>query len=123
MLKKIFEDKKLRADVILVASLLVVLLSVFIITSLNREEGNTVRVSIYNELVGEYRLDKDGEYALNGGTHVLKIEGGYVYMKEASCVGFQDCVMTGRISLVGDKIICLPYGITVEIVGEGDGLI
>jgi hypothetical protein len=44
-------------------------------------------------------------------------------MKEASCPGFQDCVQKGRISIVGERIVCLPYYLIVEIVGEGDGLI
>lgn len=123
MLKKIFADKKLRADIILVASLLVVLLSAFLIISLNTEQGDKVVVSVNGNVVGEYPLSRDGEFVLNGGTHVLVIENGQAYMKEASCPGFQDCVQKGRISIVGERIVCLPYYLIVEIVGEGDGLI
>lgn len=121
MLKKILEDKKLRSDIILIGTLLVIGLSVFLFMFFTREDGDRVVVSVGGKVVAEYSLSVDGVYYLNDGTNVLVIEGGYVYMREANCPGFQDCVEAGRISKVGQSIVCLPNELIVEIVGEKDG--
>ena len=122
MLKKILENKKTLSDIILVAVLLVISLSVFLVFYLTRTEGDTVVVSVDGVKVAEYPLSIDGVYYLNGGTNVLVIEDNKAYIREANCPGYQDCVETGRIRYVGEKIVCLPNKLMVEIVGEGDGL-
>lgn len=122
MLKKILENKKLLSDIILVGILLIVSLSVFLIYFLNRTEGSIVVVTVDNKVIGEYSLEVDGIYYLNGGTNVLVIEDGCAYIREANCPGYQDCVETGKIRYVGEQIVCLPNMLRVEIVGEGDGL-
>lgn len=123
MLKKILENKKLLSDIILVGVLLLVSLSVFLIWYLNGTDGSTAVVSVDGDVVAEYSLAIDGVYYLNGGTNVLVIEDGAAYIREANCPGYQDCVETGRISRVGETIVCLPNKLVVEIVGEGDELI
>lgn len=122
MLKKILENKKMLSDIILVAVLLVISLSVFLVFYLTRTEGDTVVVSVDGVKVAEYPLSIDGVYYLNGGTNVLVIEDNKAYIREANCPGYQDCVEQGRISFVGESIVCLPNKVIVEIVGEGDGL-
>lgn len=123
MLKKILENKKLLYDLILIAVLLVVSLSVLLFMFLTKEEGATAVVSIDGRKVAEYPLSIDGTYYLNDGTNVLVIENGYAYMREATCPGYQDCVEAGKKSFVGEKIVCLPNKVIVEIVGEGEELI
>lgn len=120
-IKKILENKKLRSDLILVAVLLVVSLSVFLIFYLNRTEGSTVVVSVDGKKVAEYPLSVDGTFYLNNGTNVLVIENGYAYISEANCPGFQDCVEEGKKHFVGETITCLPNKLIVEITGEGEG--
>lgn len=121
MLKKILEDKKLRSDIILIGTLLIVSLSVFLFMALNSRTGDRVVVSVGGHRVAEYSLAVDGVYYLNNGTNVLVIKDGYAYMREATCPGFQDCVESGRISKVGQTIVCLPNQVMVEIVGDGEG--
>ena len=121
MLKKILEDKKLRSDIILIGTLLIVSLSVFLFMALNSKTGDRVVVSVGGRQVAEYSLAVDGVYYLNNGTNVLVIKDGYAYMREATCPGFQDCVESGRISKVGQTIVCLPNQVIVEIVGDGEG--
>ncbi|MBQ7327325.1 MAG: NusG domain II-containing protein [Clostridia bacterium] len=123
MLKKILENKKLLSDIILIGVLLIVSLSVFLIWYLSGTDGSTAVVTVDGKRVGEYSLAIDGVYYINDGTNVLAIEDGKAYMKEASCPGYQDCVETGKISRVGETIVCLPNKVVVEIVGEGDELI
>ena len=122
MLKKILGDKKLLADVILVASLLLVSLSVFLIISLTREQGAYAVVTVDGAVVGEYSLSIDGEFSLNGGTNTLVIKDGKAFVSYASCPDGL-CVNQGKISSVGERIVCLPNKLMVEIVGEGEELI
>ncbi len=121
MLKKILENKKLCSDIILIGVLLIVGLSVLLVMFFTREEGSTVVVYVDAERVAEYSLSVDGVYYLNNGTNTLVIENGEAYMRDATCpdkFSKNGCVNTGKISFVGQKIICLPNKIIVEIVGE-----
>ena len=122
MLEKFLGNKKLIADIILIASVLVVGLSVFLIVNSTREEGNLVRVSVDGRQVAEYPLSVDGEYTLNGGTNVLVIKNGRAYMKYASCPDGL-CVNQGEAYMLGQKIVCLPNRVMVEVVGEGEEII
>ena len=122
MIKNIIANKKLLADIILIAVLLVVGISVLLVANLTKEEGDMVVVSVDGRIVAEYPLSLDATYYLNNGTNVLVIEDGCAYMREANCPGYQDCVETGKIRYVGQSITCLPNHIVVEIVGEGEGV-
>lgn len=126
MFKKILENKKLLSDIILIAVILIVSLSVLLIVFLTREEGNTVVVYVDGDKVAEYPLSVDGVYYLNNGTNTLVIEDGVAYMRDATCPDKftgNGCVNTGKISYVGQKIVCLPNKLIVEIVGEGEGIV
>lgn len=116
MLEKIFGNKKLLADMILIAVLLILALSAFIITELLREDGAFVRVSVDGEVVAEYPLSEDGEYSLNGGTNILVIKNGKAYIGWADCPR-QICVKDGSISRTGERITCLENRVVVEVIG------
>lgn len=126
MLKKFLEDKKLRSDIILIGVLLIISLSVLLFVFLTREEGAIADVYVDGVKVAEYPLSIDGVYYLNNGSNVLVIENGTAYMREANCpdkFSKNGCVNTGKISYVGQTIVCLPNKIIVEIVGEGEGIV
>ena len=113
--------KRLYADIILILGLLLVLLSVFFIMRLGAAKGELVRVTVDNQLVGEYSLAEDGEYPLNGGTNLLVISSGEAFVSRADCPD-KVCVHTGRISLAGERIVCLPYKLEIRVVApDGDG--
>ena len=122
MIKKLLANKRLLADVILIASLLVLSLSVFLITSLSREEGAVAVVSVDGTVVAEYPLSRDGEYSLNGGTNILAIKDGAAFMKDADCPD-KLCIHQKKKSKTGERIVCLPNRVMVEIEGEGEELI
>lgn len=49
----------------------------------------------------------------------VKISGGAAYVLKSDCKG-QDCVKAGKISKVGEMIVCLPNKVVMKIVGDGD---
>lgn len=116
MLNKVTK-KKILFDAILVLVLLAISLSVYFFVFLGRDEGSVVRVSVNGEVAGEYPLYVDAEYTLNGGTNVLRIEGGMAYMTYADCPK-QRCVNRGRVYLVGYSIDCMHNRIRVEVIGD-----
>lgn len=122
MQKKIFGNKKPVADIVLIATILVIALSVFLITELFSKDGELVRVSIDGEVVAEYSLSADAEYSLNGGSNILVIEKGEAYIKWANCPR-QICVKDGKISKIGQRITCLENRIVVEVIGDGDEIL
>jgi hypothetical protein len=127
MLKKILGNKKLIADVILVTSLLVIALSVFLIISLTERDGAFAVVTVDGEQVAKYSLDRDGEYSINGGSNILVIRDGEAYISYADCPD-KTCVhgngvFGGKISSAGQRIICLPNRVMVEIVGTEEEIL
>ena len=123
MLKKILGDRRLIADVILIASLLVMSLSVFFAFFITRVEGNAVQVTVDNKVVGIYSLSIDGVYHINNGTNILVIEDGYAYLSYSKCPD-QTCVFGksshgNKISYVNQKSVCLPNNVVITVIGDG----
>lgn len=108
--------RRLFADLLLVLVLVALSLSVFFVARSQREEGDVVAVLVDGECVARYSLAESGEYSLNGGTNILVIEGGEAYIASADCPDHL-CVRSGRISLVGDRVVCLPNRVVIEIRG------
>ncbi|MBE6596235.1 MAG: NusG domain II-containing protein [Ruminococcaceae bacterium] len=115
-------EKKRRIfyDVLLISVLLCLSLCLLLVTFLTKRSGELVCVEVNGEAVAEYRLSEDGEYSLNGGTNLLKIENGEAYLTYADCPD-KTCVKTGRIRYVGQSIVCLPNKVTVVVRGSGSG--
>ena len=125
MIKKLLENKKLLADIILVAVILVIGLSAWLIYEFTKEDVDvddaSVVVSVDGKQIASYPLNKDGTYVLNGGSNTIVIRNGTVRMLEATCPDKNSgdgCVKQGKISKKGETIICLPNKLIVEIVGE-----
>ena len=108
--------KKIVADAILVCALLLVSLSAFLIMNATRRDGAYARVTVDGEEVMRCPLSEDGEYSLNGGTNLLVIEDGQARVVYASCPDGL-CINQGEISMSGERIVCLPNRVMVEIVG------
>ena len=106
--------KKHRTDIIVIASLLIISLVVVLVVNLTKEEGAYAEVAINGVTVGEYSLEIDGVYSLNGGTNVLTIENGVAYMSYSNCPDHV-CENMGKVRYVGETITCLPNRITITI--------
>ena len=108
-----------RIDIIVIASLLLLSLIVLLVISLAKKEGAIARVEIGGEIVGEYPLDVNKEYSLNGGTNILVIKDGAAYMTYSECPD-HTCERVGKIKFVGETIVCLPNKVSVTIIGNSD---
>lgn len=49
----------------------------------------------------------------------VKISGGAAFVLKSDCKG-QDCVKAGKISKVGEMIVCLPNKVVIKIIGDGE---
>ncbi len=109
-------------DIILIASILVIALTALLFIELNKEEGAYVIVTVGKEEVARYSLSKDGEYELNGGTNILKIENGEAFMIWANCptLGSTRCTHQGKISRTTEQIVCQINELIVTVYGAED---
>ncbi len=97
--------------VIAFAVLLLIAVSFFAVFFL-KKGGKTITVKQNNATVYEGKLSEDREVKLKGNTLIIK--NGNAYMKCADCKN-QICVLTGKISNVGESIVCLPNKVIAEI--------
>ncbi len=110
-----------KKDFILIGAILAVILIAFAVITLTKQDGAYVVVKVNGQEVAKYSLGEEGEYELNGGTNILRIEGGKAYLTDASCPDHL-CVNQGKIDQTGETITCLPNKLTVTVYGaEDDG--
>ena len=113
-------NRKLRADVIVIVSLLLLALALYLALNSSRREGGVAVVRVNGVETERYSLLQNGSFPLNGGTNILVIEDGYAWMSEANCPD-HICVRQGKIHYTGQVITCLPNRLTVTIEGGEDG--
>ena len=106
--------RKIVFDLLLIAVLLLVSLSVYFVFNAVTEAGSVVRVYKGNRVVAEYPLSVDGEYSVGDG-NVIRIENGEAYMASADCPD-KWCMYQGKICDVGERVTCLPNKVMFEIV-------
>ena len=114
--KQMKTNKRYFYDVILIALLLIVFLSLYFFVYKKDDTGAVAIVYLENEVIGEYPLSLDGEYSLNGGTNIIKIEDGEAYMLYANCPDGW-CKNQGKIAILGERITCLPNRVMIVIEG------
>ena len=113
--------KRLIFSIILILTLLTVGVSLFLTIKLTSKRGDSVNVYIKGEKVATYSLLTNAEYSLNGGTNVIVIKDGAVYMKHADCPK-ETCVSQRGCRFIGQTIVCLPNNVVVKVTGNGDGI-
>ena len=106
-------------DIIVIGGILLTALASFLVIELTKEPGSEVIVKIDGNEVARYSLLIDDEYELNNGTNILCIKNGEAYLIDASCPDHL-CVKQGKISKNGETITCLPYKLTVTVIGGED---
>lgn len=105
-----------KRDWSLIGGLLFLALVLWGALALFRREGAYVVVRVDGRETARYSLTRDGEYPLNGGTNVLRIQDGKAWLVSADCPDLL-CVKQGKICYEGQTITCLPNRLTVTVCG------
>ena len=115
---------RLKRDIILVLSMVIIAAAAFLIINFAvkkdgsyaviKVDGNVIKTLDLNS--GETTIEVNG---YQGGVNKVVINDGKVSMTEADRPDGL-CVKTGKISRVGETIVCLPHRVVVEIKGSQD---
>lgn len=109
-----------KRDFILIGAIVAVIAIAIAVLSLTKKDGDYVIVRVNGNEVARYSLSQDGEYSLNGGTNILRIENGEAYLVSANCPDHL-CVKQGKIDQNGETITCLPNRLTVTVFSAEEG--
>ena len=112
--------KKHRADILLLIGIVLVGAVIAIVLLFSQKSGTTVEVRVSGQVVKSFSLEDTVTYEIEGaggGKNILRIEDGEAWVEEADCPD-KLCVNMGKISRVGQSVVCLPHEVVVEIVGE-----
>lgn len=109
--------KKRRRDLLLAGSLLLLAGLLFLLFRPGGQ-GAWAVVTADGAEVARYPLDEDRTVRLGDDTgyNILQIAGGAAAVIEADC-GDHTCVRTGKISREGERIVCLPHRLIIQIEG------
>ncbi|WP_270303595.1 NusG domain II-containing protein [Baileyella intestinalis] len=107
-----------KADLILMAAIVIIGLGISIFLAAGSHQGNKVEITKDGKLWGTYSLDGEHKITIRDGKelNVVKISGGKVTMESANCKN-QVCVHHSPVSRTGESIVCLPHKIVVSIKG------
>ncbi len=108
-----------RADIILIAAIVVAGIWLSAVLILGKSEGQTLRVTVDGKLYGTYNTSIDSTVTVSNGEdlNTFEIKNGRVDMVNANCPGF-DCVHEHSIGKHGETIVCLPHKVVLEITGN-----
>ena len=109
-----------KKDFILIGAIVAVIAIAIAVLTLMKKDGDYVIVRVNGNEVAKYSLSQDGEYQLNGGTNVLRIENGKAYLVTANCPDHL-CVKQGKVDQSGETITCLPNRLTVTVYSKTEG--
>ena len=115
---------RLKRDIILVLSMVIIAAAAFLIINFAvKKDGSYAVIKVDGKVIktldlnsGETIIEVNG---YQGGVNKVVINDGKVSMTEADCPD-ELCVKTGKISRVGETIVCLPHRVVVEIKGSPD---
>ena len=118
------KDKKLRNDIILVASLLLIAVVALVIILSTRKKDNLIaKVYVQNEVVETIDLStkEEKEYVITGlhGNVIVETKDGAIRVKESNCP-HQDCVHMGYVKETNRPIICAYNAVYIVIEGASD---
>ena len=115
------DKKKLRNDIILIGSLLLVAVVSIVCVLSTRRKDQYAKVYCQNELVLEIDLSKKEteDYPIKGlkGEMIIHTEDGYVCVSKSTCP-HQDCVRMGKVNTSNRPIVCAYNAVYIVIDGE-----
>ena len=115
------DKKKLRNDIILIGSLLLVTVVSLVSVLCLRRKDNYAKVYCQNNLVLEIDLSKKekNDYQIQGlkGEMTIHTEDGYIRVSKSTCP-HQDCVRMGKVNTSNKPIVCAYNAVYIIIDGE-----
>ena len=111
--------KQWKRDILLITAVLLCAVVLWLISRPDTE-GTYAVITHQGEKVATYPLSQDiavtiGDEAYN----IITIAGGKVFVSDANC-GDHTCIHTGKISLQGQQIVCLPHELIISVTGGSD---
>ena len=117
------DKKRLRNDIILIASLLIVAVVSLVCVLSTRRKDQFAKVYCQNDLVLNIDLSKkeNKDYEIQGlkGLMTIHTEDGYICVSKSSCP-HQDCVRMGRVNVSNRPIICAYNAVYIVIAGQSE---
>ena len=117
------DKKRLRNDIILIASLLIVAVVSLVCVLSTRRKDQFAKVYCQNDLVLNIDLSKkeNKDYEIQGlkGMMTIHTEDGYICVSKSSCP-HQDCVRMGRVNVSNRPIICAYNAVYIIIAGQSE---
>lgn len=109
------------ADVIVVASVCVIAVAVALFPLLMPKSNLSVKVSFAEDqsLLLPLEVNDSHEIYSNGHTLTVTVENGKACVSRSDCRD-RICVNRGEISRGGEIIVCVPAGVSVEILSDGE---
>ncbi len=84
--------------------------------------GQTANIYRHGELIHSLPLNEHATVIVSGQyQNTITTGDGNVHFEHSDCPG-GDCMLSGRISLAGQSLVCLPNGVTVHITGGVDAV-
>jgi len=114
------KEGKFRADIILIAAVVLAGTVLAAILLLGGKNGSTVTVKVDGQVIETFPLNTETRYEIpgaDGGVNILVISGGYAWVEEADCPDGL-CRNMGRINRAGQSLVCLPHKVVVEITDD-----
>ena len=111
-----------KADVVLLAVLLVTGAACMILLRGNSRPGNTAIVRVDGEVTDSIPLTQErwqSTVSTKYGSNTLVVENGSIRVEDADCSG-KDCTRFAPINKSGQVIICLPHHMSVTVSGGDD---
>jgi hypothetical protein len=109
-----------KADILLIGGIIALGCVLGLVILLTQHKGNIVQVRVDGTMIENLQMTDNLTYEINGvngGTNLLIIQDGEAWVEEASCPDGL-CKNMGKISQVGQSIICLPNKVVVEILNK-----
>ena len=113
--------KEMLHDLILVGAVLAAALAVYALVNVLGRDGQTVVVTVDGTVIAEKPITVNDAVEIKDadGYNRVVIDNREVYMESADCPD-KVCIKTGKISRVGESIVCVPNMVSVKITGDGD---
>lgn len=118
--KNTLKKKTLLFDFLLVCVIAILSITAFLIIRLSADDGAVAVVTVDGKRHSSYPLYEDKEVIIengSGGTNILVISDGKVYIRSASCPD-GICAAHKPIGHTDESIICLPNGVVITVEGE-----